>query len=61
MTVAIKRVYEDPATDDGFRVLVDRLWPRGVKKADAARKAVAKEAANWERLSAAISQIVRAV
>ena len=29
---AIKRVYEDPADDDGCRVLVDRLWPRGVSK-----------------------------
>ena len=27
-----KRVYEEPADDDGFRVLVDRLWPRGVSK-----------------------------
>ncbi len=30
--VRIKRAYEEPATDDGYRVLVDRLWPRGVKK-----------------------------
>jgi uncharacterized protein YeaO (DUF488 family) len=29
---AIKRVYDDPADDDGCRVLVDRLWPRGVSK-----------------------------
>lgn len=28
----IKRVYEPPEPDDGFRVLVDRLWPRGVSK-----------------------------
>lgn len=28
----IKRIYDDPADDDGFRVLVDRLWPRGVSK-----------------------------
>ena len=28
----IKRIYEDPADDDGCRVLVDRLWPRGVSK-----------------------------
>lgn len=27
-----KRIYEDPSPDDGFRVLVDRLWPRGVSK-----------------------------
>ncbi|HVU08803.1 MAG TPA: DUF488 family protein [Verrucomicrobiae bacterium] len=28
----IKRVYDPPAADDGLRFLVDRLWPRGVKK-----------------------------
>jgi len=28
----IKRVYEKPAKQDGFRVLVDRLWPRGLTK-----------------------------
>ncbi len=33
--LAIKRVYADPAASDGFRILVDRLWPRGLSKADA--------------------------
>lgn len=32
MDIAIKRVYEPPARGDGTRVLVDRLWPRGVTK-----------------------------
>lgn len=32
MTLQIKRIYEDPASGDGFRVLVDRIWPRGVSK-----------------------------
>jgi uncharacterized protein YeaO (DUF488 family) len=32
MKVSIKRVYEKPDASDGFRVLVDRLWPRGVSK-----------------------------
>jgi uncharacterized protein YeaO (DUF488 family) len=32
----IKRIYEAPSPDDGFRVLVDRLWPRGVSKEKAA-------------------------
>ena len=32
----VKRVYDEPSTEDGFRILVDRLWPRGVSK-DAAR------------------------
>ena len=36
MTVAIKRVYEPKSRTDGMRVLVDRLWPRGVAKATAA-------------------------
>lgn len=34
--LAVKRIYEPPAPDDGQRVLVDRLWPRGVSKEDAA-------------------------
>ncbi|MFJ9824312.1 DUF488 domain-containing protein [Streptomyces sp. NPDC101160] len=33
--VRVRRVYEAPAPDDGLRVLVDRLWPRGLSKADA--------------------------
>lgn len=32
--IEMKRVYEELAASDGYRVLVDRLWPRGVKKAD---------------------------
>lgn len=32
MSLNIKRVYDNPSSDDGFRVLVDRLWPRGVSK-----------------------------
>ncbi|MDH6354518.1 uncharacterized protein YeaO (DUF488 family) [Dysgonomonas sp. PH5-45] len=31
-TIKLKRVYDDPEAGDGFRVFVDRLWPRGVKK-----------------------------
>lgn len=31
----IKRIYEPPHTSDGFRVLVDRLWPRGLSKSKA--------------------------
>jgi len=34
--VRVRRVYEEPQPDDGTRVLVDRLWPRGVSKARAA-------------------------
>jgi uncharacterized protein YeaO (DUF488 family) len=35
VTIAVKRVYDPPAAGDGFRVLVDRLWPRGIRKEDA--------------------------
>ena len=35
MEIAIKRVYDPAAGSDGQRVLVDRLWPRGVSKAEA--------------------------
>jgi uncharacterized protein YeaO (DUF488 family) len=34
--IQVKRVYDPPAQDDGVRVLVDRLWPRGLTKAHAA-------------------------
>lgn len=36
MTAVIKRVYEPPSREDGVRVLVDRLWPRGLTKDAAA-------------------------
>lgn len=32
--IRCKRVYDAPDSEDGYRVLVDRLWPRGVKKTD---------------------------
>lgn len=32
MTINLKRIYDPPSPDDGLRILVDRLWPRGVKK-----------------------------
>lgn len=30
--IAVKRIYEEPSQDDGLRVLVERLWPRGLSK-----------------------------
>ena len=42
---AIKRIYEEPADDDGCRVLVDRLWPRGVSKERAQLELWLKEVA----------------
>lgn len=53
MAVAVKRVYETPVSSDGVRVLVDRLWPRGMKKENAAIKlwlrdlAPSKELREW--------------
>jgi len=32
MNIKIKRIYDEPTKDDGKRVLVDRLWPRGISK-----------------------------
>ncbi len=62
MTIAVKRVYDPPAPDDGLRLLVDRLWPRGLTKAaarldgwpkalapsDGLRKWYNHEAPKWE-------------
>lgn len=35
LKIKIKRVYDDVANNDGYRLLVDKIWPRGVKKEDA--------------------------
>ena len=43
--LTLKRAYDPPAPEDGFRVLVERLWPRGLKKADAALDLWLKEIA----------------
>ena len=36
LQIKLKRAYEVPSNDDGLRILVERLWPRGLTKADAA-------------------------
>ena len=46
----VKRVYDKPAKSDGYRVLVDRLWPRGLKKSDAQLHDWLKEIAPSTRL-----------
>lgn len=43
MSLTVKRVYDPPSPQDGYRVLVDRLWPRGLKKDTAALDLWAKE------------------
>jgi len=45
MELQLKRIYDDPRPEDGFRVLVDRLWPRGLSKQRAAVDLWAKDAA----------------
>ena len=45
MGIKIKRVYEKPDKTDGFRILVDRLWPRGLTKEKAAADLWLKEIA----------------
>ncbi|PYT98957.1 MAG: DUF488 domain-containing protein [Acidobacteria bacterium] len=59
--IRVKRVYETPKKEDGYRVLVDRLWPRGMKKeaakidlwmkdvapSDALRKSFHHDALKW--------------
>jgi uncharacterized protein YeaO (DUF488 family) len=50
MATAVKRVYEKPSRTDGTRVLVDRLWPRGLTKKAAALDAWLKELAPSDEL-----------
>lgn len=45
MKINIKRVYEAPAKEDGIRILVDRLWPRGLTKEKASVDVWLKEIA----------------
>lgn len=45
MTIRIKRIYDDASADDGYRVLVDRLWPRGISKEQARLDAWLKDVA----------------
>jgi uncharacterized protein YeaO (DUF488 family) len=48
--VTVKRAYAKPARGDGYRVLVDRLWPRGLKKSDAALHAWLRELSPSDQL-----------
>jgi uncharacterized protein YeaO (DUF488 family) len=50
MSVVVKRVYEAAFSSDGMRVLVDRLWPRGLTKEDAAVKLWLRELAPSDEL-----------
>ncbi|SMD18360.1 DUF488 domain-containing protein [Pedobacter nyackensis] len=43
--IKIKRIYEPTSKEDGFRILIDRLWPRGMTKENAAIQLWLKEVA----------------
>jgi len=45
LNIALKRAYETPTDGDGLRILVERLWPRGLSKANAAIDHWAKDVA----------------
>ena len=45
--VQVKRIYEEPSPSDGARVLVDRLWPRGISKEGAKAVAPSTEQRKW--------------
>ena len=46
----VKRIYDEPSASDGCRILVDRLWPRGIKKSEAALD-------RWEKLLAPSNEL----
>lgn len=48
--IKLKRIYEQSSKNDGFRILVDRLWPRGVSKEDAEIDLWLKEIAPGDEL-----------
>lgn len=50
MTITTKRVYEEAESGEGMRILVDRLWPRGLSKDDAAVDLWVKELAPSDKL-----------
>jgi uncharacterized protein YeaO (DUF488 family) len=50
MTIRTKRIYEEPRPEDGTRILVDRLWPRGVSKEEATLDEWLKEIAPSDNL-----------
>jgi len=72
--IKVKRIYDRPSKDDGYRVLVDRLWPRGLTKekakidlwvkeiapSDSLRKWYSHDPRKWERFREKYSQELEA-
>ncbi len=66
MSIRIRRVYDEPGPDEGYRVLIDRIWPRGIRKdeahidlwarelavSDALRRWFGHDPAKWEAFRA---------
>ena len=50
MAISLKRIYDKPSRDDGARVLVDRLWPRGISRNSARLDAWLKDVAPSDEL-----------
>lgn len=50
MAISVKRAYEQPAPEDGYRILVDRLWPRGLTRDRLAIDEWLKDTAPSDRL-----------
>jgi len=50
MPIALKRIYEKPEVNDGKRILIDKLWPRGMKKDEATVDEWIKEVAPSDKL-----------
>ena len=48
--IKTKRIYDAPSAEDGYRILVDKLWPRGLKKEDAKLDEWAKNLAHSKSL-----------
>lgn len=48
--IKLRRAYEEKGDDDGYRILVDRLWPRGIKKEDLSYSWWAKEITPSDKL-----------
>jgi uncharacterized protein YeaO (DUF488 family) len=56
MSISLKRAYATPSPRDGYRVLVDRLWPRGVSKENAKIAAWPKNDLRYDQPPAPISR-----